>query len=205
MNTKLEEKKPLTAVVSMLSILILSFAIPPKAWARTKSVQTVRGTLVYGCLPVNRTGDGVYTYRLSGKALSALKGECFPDHGISYVELEQALAFPFATTLLMFEGLTADAQTVRVIHIPKTGLAYHLDLVGGDGAALVALSSKRFRLTLPSGGFAVSEDRKSTWTCVYNIDFASGKVSGSLAVPHEVGLPYSVCDAKLQLLKLGGD
>jgi hypothetical protein len=77
-----------------------------------------------------------------------------------------------------------------------------VDQLGGDGHALIQKTSTTFRLVAPGGGFALSGDRRSTWTCVIDINFAAGRVSGDLAVPFEPGLPRSVCQTELKRVAL---
>jgi hypothetical protein len=86
---------------------------------------------------------------------------------------------------------------VRVLHIPLKGAGVVVDTLRGDGYALVQKSSTTFRLIAPGGGFAMDDGRKSTWTCTIDLDFRRGSVDGNLAVPHEPGLPNSVCEAEL--------
>jgi hypothetical protein len=165
--------------------------------AETKRTATVRGPLTVACRATSGHDQGQYEYKLSGKAIRSLSSECSPGYFASYISIEQVFHSQTSTTLLIIEGVSADSQNVRVLYIPKVGSALLVETLGGDGFALVQKSPSKFKLTNPSGGFVNSGDRKSTWTCVFEIDFAKGIASGSLAVPFEPDLPLSICNTKV--------
>jgi hypothetical protein len=145
---------------------------------------------------------GLYVYQLAGKRISPLSSECDPDMGTSFIYIEQIFRNKSSTTLLIIEGVTAISQNIRVLYIPKAGPISVVNSYGGDGYALVMKSPTAFRLISPGGGFALSEDRMSTWTCEIEIDFARGTANGDLAVPFEPGLPNSVCKADFKRMSI---
>lgn len=172
------------------------------AHAESQTTNTVRGPLTVACKPVGGKFDGRYEYRLAGKRISGLTSECAPAMSTSYIYIDQVFRSKTATTVLILEGVSAASQMVRVLHIPLKGPGSSVEQLGGDGQALVQKSPTSFRLISPGGGFAVSDSRKSTWTCVIDIDFAKARASGDLAVPYEPGLPSSVCDAEVKRVPL---
>ena len=185
---------------AVLLLFILSWW--PCAAHAASSAQTSRGRLVVKCSPSGKPYEGNYSYVLAGKRIPKLSSECSPGMRASYISIEQVFRSPTRTTLLVIEGVTADAQTVRVLSIPAKGAIEVVDLLGGDGYALVEKSPTLFRLTAPGGGFALSDKYKSTWTCVVELDFAKGIASGNIAVPHERGLPQSVCQPILDRIQI---
>jgi hypothetical protein len=177
-------------------------ALGSPAQGEGRTINTVRGQLTVSCAPTKGKFDGNYQYMLTGKRIAALSSECSPEMSTSYIDIDQVLRSKANTTILILEGLSAASQNVRVLYIPLKGPAYSVQQLGGDGQALVQKSPTSFRLISPGGGFALSDRRKSTWTCVIDIDFAGGTVSGDLAVPFEPGLPRSVCDAEIRRVAL---
>ena len=190
------------SVRSAMACLLLGFCVgaisSPTAHAETQAAKTVRGPLSVGCRASKGRYEGRYVYKIGRRPIPALGSECDPQIGISFIYIEQIFNNGDSTTLLIIEGVTATSQNIRVIHIPKIGMASVVDSYGGDGYALVMKSPTMFRLISPGGGFAISEKRKSTWTCVVEIDFANHSVSGDLAVPYEPGIPNSVCEAEFK-------
>lgn len=177
-------------------------SISSGASAEGLSANTVRGKLSVKCAPTGGEYEGRYQYFLAGKSVRPLSSDCSPGVGTSHISIEQVFRSTASTTLLVIEGHTATSQNIRVLHVPRHGPAIVVDALGGDGYALVQKTPIAFRLIAPGGGFALSGDRRSTWTCVIDINFATGRVSGNLAVPYEPGLPRSVCQTELKRVAL---
>ncbi|QAY80404.1 hypothetical protein [Sphingosinicella sp. BN140058] len=166
------------------------------------TVDTVRGQLSISCRPAGGEFDGRYEYRLAGKLVPGLSSDCYPGAATTYIVVDQTFRTSRATTLLILEGQAAASQTVRVLDIPRVGDASVLDMLGGDGHALVQKSETNYRLTAPGGGFVTENGGKSTWTCSIEIDFAAAKADGHLVVPYDPKVPDSVCGARLQRIRL---
>ncbi|MFC0683072.1 hypothetical protein [Novosphingobium clariflavum] len=192
--------KLLAALLTVCAQVVVSASVP--AHAQSSSSHTVRGQLSVSCEPENGADEGRYEYQLAGKTIPALSSECEPGNSTSYISIEQVFQAERSTTLLIIEGVSATSQNIRVLNIPNEGRASVVDAYGGDGYALVQKADGRFRLISPGGGFALSADRMSTWTCAVDIDFAHQSAHGALVVPFEPGLPESVCEVGVTELAL---
>src|SRR4051812_25139348 len=183
--------------VGFISAALLTSGHAVHAQGFIKSAHTVRGELTVFCRAAKR-GEGRYQYRLNGKMIPKVGEECSPGDAASYISIEQQFQSPNASTLLMIEGMSAMYATIRVLRIPTTGPLLMVEGLGGDGYALVQRTPNEFRLSVPTGGFAVSDQRMSSWTCVYYINFDKRTIYGSLAVPHEEALRDSLCKTRIE-------
>jgi hypothetical protein len=185
----------------VVSLVVLNLTATV-AHAGARNVSTVRGQLTVSCRPTKSAYEGRYEYRLAGKVIRSLSSDCSPASGTSFISIEQVFLSKGSTTLLIVEGATATSQTIRVLFIPKVGALLTVDTLGGDGYALVRNTPTQFKLISPGGGFALSGDRMSTWTCEIEIDFSRGTASGNLVVPFEPGLPQSICQTQVERVKV---
>jgi len=186
-------------LLSSLTVALL-LGLPAAAHAASQSANTVRGKLTVGCFKTGKDKyDGQYRYLLNGKSIAKLSSGCAVGSAESHIAIYKVISSSGSTTLVVQEGLNAYTDTQKLIFIPKSGPASYLETeTDSEDPNVTQKSPTAFRLKVPVEGYAIDMNHLSRWTCLIEVDFATGKATGKAASPHEKGLPLQVCKAAVE-------
>ncbi len=183
----------------VLVLAVLSAGASSAAQSQdTASVQTVSGVFRGTCVARSSPHEGDYRYTLGDRRLPSLEGECSPGNSASNVNIGQVWRSPRSTTVLMTEGISAVAQSVRLIHFALGQEPLMIELYGHDVPSSQRDTEAVFRLRHHVVNMAGQQ-----WDCDYEIDFAARSVSGSLASSSSREISAEQCEAEVVEVSVG--